>query len=281
VSGLTTALVGVDRSPGSQPLLGCLPDLSEWGIRRIVLAHVMTVSYGQFGAFGHESHCRDWLEQQAETVAGAGFEVAVDVTVSGAPADELVAAAQRHDADLLVIGSRSHNLVRGLFLGGVARGVIGRSTVPVLIERIEPTAPETEQLCAAVCERTLEHVVLATDGSQGSEGAEEMAVLLAGRAGTTEVVTVREPADDRSDSALEAHLGALAARVRAAGGTAAVGVIEGDPSTELMELVEQRASLVIVGRHGRSRVTQRLVGHTAERISERSGRPVLLVPGVG
>lgn len=280
MNGFVTAVVGVDRSPASEPLLECVADLRSWGVERVVLVHVVTVRYGQFGGFGHEQEYRDWLDEWSASLAREGFDVAIDVVASGAPADELVSAARRHGADLLMVGSRSDNLVRRLFLGSVTRRVLQLASVPVLIERIEPTAAGTEQLCESVCQTTLGRVVLATDGSEGSRGAEDAAERLAGRAGVIEVVTVREPNDVRSEPAMRAHLDALAERLRAVGGTATVRILEGDAAEQLTRMAEQQgASLLILGRHGRNRLTEQILGHTAELVSERTRLPVLLVPG--
>jgi nucleotide-binding universal stress UspA family protein len=65
--------------------------------------------------------------------------VTTSVTASGVPADELLAVAQAEGADLVVVGSRSHNFLYEIFLGSVAKQVIRKSQLPVLIERLEPT----------------------------------------------------------------------------------------------------------------------------------------------
>lgn len=58
---------------------------------------------------------------------------------------EILAAAAEYRADLIVIGSRGHNLISRLFLGSVARTVMRQTALPLLLEWVEPTAADTEQ----------------------------------------------------------------------------------------------------------------------------------------
>lgn len=52
---------------------------------------------------------------------------------SGAIGDELLAEAQKADADLLVMGAYGHSRLRELVLGGATRGVLGRGAIPILL----------------------------------------------------------------------------------------------------------------------------------------------------
>jgi len=49
------------------------------------------------------------------------------------PVPEIVAAAEKWNADLIVLGSRRLTAAGGLFLGSVAQGVVKRSSRPVLM----------------------------------------------------------------------------------------------------------------------------------------------------
>jgi nucleotide-binding universal stress UspA family protein len=53
----------------------------------------------------------------------------------GDPAKEIVAAAKKKGADLVVIGSRGFGRLKGLVLGSVAQKVLGHAPCPVLIVR--------------------------------------------------------------------------------------------------------------------------------------------------
>lgn len=53
----------------------------------------------------------------------------------GDPVTEIVAYADQIDAELIVVGSRGHGAVTSALIGSVSRGVLTRSTRPVLIVR--------------------------------------------------------------------------------------------------------------------------------------------------
>ncbi|MDZ7686471.1 MAG: universal stress protein [Gammaproteobacteria bacterium] len=135
--------------------------------------------------------------KDAAPLREAGLEVETSVSASGVPADELLAVAQSEHADFVVVGSRSHNFFHEIFLGSVARDVIRKSTLPVLIERLEPTRAGQAETCAAVCSKALDRILLATDLSEQSGAAENAAVQLAARAGHIDCLTLL--AEDASD----------------------------------------------------------------------------------
>jgi nucleotide-binding universal stress UspA family protein len=273
----TTALVGIDLSAAEPPLLDCVADLRTWGVERVVLAHVIHVDYGRFAGLGHEQRYRSWLEERAASLSGAGLAAETSVTASGRPAVELLARAGEHGADLVVVGSRSHQLAERLFLGSVAADVIRAAEIPVLIERLEPDPDSTGERCVSVCERSLERVLLATDLSEESAGAEEAAAHLAGRAGSVDCLTVVGD-DGLSAEHAEVLARALLDRITAAGGRGAVRVERGDPARLVPTVAAEGYSMVIVGKHGRGRLGDALIGSTAARVAEAAGVSVLVVP---
>jgi nucleotide-binding universal stress UspA family protein len=277
------ALIALDLSPAEQPILECLPALREWGIRQVVLTHVIQVGYIEGAALARRQDYGDWLEKCAGPLRDAGLSVEVQVRAGGVPADEILALASETAVDLIVIGSRGQNVLSRLFLGSVARAVIRRSTVPLLLEWIEPSEVATAARCEAVCEDTLRHVLLATDFSRRSEAAEQAAIALAPRARRVECVHViasdEDPKTPVSPGTAQAALSALVQRIEAAGGRGSATLLEGDAPAEIARYAaSQDASLIVVGTHGQSWVSSIVVGSTASRLCEIAGRPVLLVP---
>lgn len=72
------------------------------------------------------------LEQAAQSVPGYGVTVEV---LAGPPAQALAEAADQHDADLIVVGTRGRGLSRRL-LGSVAQGLVESSKRPVLVAHL-------------------------------------------------------------------------------------------------------------------------------------------------
>jgi nucleotide-binding universal stress UspA family protein len=84
-----------------------------------------------------------WLERVAAE-AGLDAHGAKTEVKAGDPSDQILAAAERHDAELIVLGSSSRG-IRAALLGSVAREVIRSAKRPVLVARDRAEAtPENE-----------------------------------------------------------------------------------------------------------------------------------------
>ncbi len=74
----------------------------------------------------------DGAESMAREKGAAAVSTAL---LFGDPAREIVAAAKKNGADLIVIGSRGYGRLKGLMLGSVAQKVLGQAPCPVLVVR--------------------------------------------------------------------------------------------------------------------------------------------------
>lgn len=278
-----TAVVALDLSPASEAMLECMTDLRRWGIRKVILVHVVEVGYIRGARYGREADCVGWLERHGQRLREAELESEVLVCDSGVPADEILRAAGKFRADLVVIGSRGHSTVRDLFVGSVARDVMQKSQLPLLLERVEPTAEAQGALCRAVCTDTLRRVLLASDFSKASMGAEEAAVSLAPQSQRVDCLHVMTPAAREATPALptmaQAALEAILARIRSRGGDGVARLADGDPADTIARIAdEEGSSLILLGKHGQGRLASLLLGSTAARVGEIARCPVLMVP---
>jgi nucleotide-binding universal stress UspA family protein len=240
---------------------------------------VIQVGYGHGGGYGHEDDYRSWLDARAEPLRTAGLTVSVSVTASGVPADELLAVARAEGADLVVVGSRSHNFLHEVFLGSVAKEVIRKSDMPVLIVRLEPVQAGDAETCAAICSQALDRILLAVDLSAQSKSAEDAAVRLAAKAGHIDCLTVL-PNDATEDDrqAAESRHRELIQRIEDVGGNAGSRIEQGEPSETIGRAGQEGYSLIIVGKHGRNWIEGKIIGTTAAKVCETARRPVLMVP---
>jgi nucleotide-binding universal stress UspA family protein len=81
------------------------------------------------------------LDDAAELATAYGVRVTYEV-VAGIPSEEIVAEADRIDADLIIVGSRGRGPVASALLGSVSRAVLHASDRPVLIVRGATLAKE-------------------------------------------------------------------------------------------------------------------------------------------
>jgi len=269
-------LVGVDFSPSENALLSCLPELKRWGTETLVLAHMIPVGYTATAGYGHEADYLKELEEKAEPLRQAGLTVETRVRDSSQPAKDFVALAGELGADMMLVGSRSHNFLHKLFLGSFATEVLQQAELPVLVERIEKSAEQTVEACEAVCRQNLDKVLLATDLSREVVNAEKTAIALAEKAGQVNLLTVAE--EGLSEEAVRDHLDALKQRLPAFGKEGEILIAEGTPSAAIIREALNDYTLIIMGKHGNGRHAESLVGSTAEKVCRDSGRPVLVVP---
>lgn len=264
-------VVAVDFSPATEPLLSCLSELRSLGAARVTLLHIMPVRYPSAPPPPeHHALYEDLLDEHARRLRADGFEVETRL-VLGDPATEIVQSGRA--ADLILIGSRGHNLLYRLLIGSTAAEVVRTAETPVLLDRIEPGEGAG---CAAVCASKVRRLLLATDGSESARAAERLALALSENAERLILVTVLDDGSDDEDAA-RAHLDGLARTTR---GDVAVYVERGEKTSEVIRRVAdaEDATLVIIGRNGRGYLSGNVLGSTAEAVAVRSGRPVLLVP---
>jgi nucleotide-binding universal stress UspA family protein len=166
----THVLVALDLSPATDAMLRCLPGLRDLGTRTLTLVHVAEVDYPVFGAVAGMVEHRRRMEALVPALTAKGFEVRVEAT-SGNPAGEILRVAEERGASLVLVGSRSHSLVREAFVGSVAWEVVRRARIPVLLQPFErgaegPDAPLVPTSCDLHS-----HVLHPTDFSPPAERA--------------------------------------------------------------------------------------------------------------
>ena len=135
-------LVPLDGSPqAGEALRYALDTFPE---ATIVLVHVLTPIDGGIGADGLLSDPAGVVDEQRERAeelfddaeATAGDDRTVErELLAGRPATEVVAYAEDHDIDGIVMGSHGRDGAARLLLGSVSETVVRRSPVPVTVVR--------------------------------------------------------------------------------------------------------------------------------------------------
>lgn len=208
--------------------------------------------------------------------------------------EALTHLVEKERADLVVVGTRSRGALERLFLGSVSHGLLRLSNISVLVAR--PRQSQAEE-CSPRQPARVRRILAATDLSDSGNRAVEYALALLPAGGQLALLhvihkplfsdmapvpdpLVNSPEGRRMDRALaQAELRKL---VPAAEGGHEVEV-EAIESADVPEAILQAAErydvdLIVLGRHGQSRLAAALVGSTARATASRSPRPVLLVP---
>ena len=72
------------------------------------------------------------LDEALEKLSAPSFEAHAEL-VEGSDADAILTLAEKHRADLIVMGTRGFGAVKGLLVGSVSRKVIHLATCPVMV----------------------------------------------------------------------------------------------------------------------------------------------------
>jgi nucleotide-binding universal stress UspA family protein len=138
-------LVAVDGSPYTKRMLGYLTAHDEWlgGAHEYTVLHSVPAVPPRAAAVISKDTLKAYYDDEAEKVLKpirAFFAKHRDlkttfVVRSGPAADNIVATAEKIDADMIIMGSHGHSSLANLVLGSVATKVLAHSRAPVLLVR--------------------------------------------------------------------------------------------------------------------------------------------------
>ena len=146
-------LIATDGSPSALQAIEVGLDLAEEEGSEAIFVHVAPAKdvlpvMGGFGmaapvSMPHELGEADrvCLDDAVRIAEELGLEAKTKL-LAGDPAKEIVAYADSIDADLIVVGSHGYGAISGALLGSVSRGILHRTTRPVLIVRQVPQPVE-------------------------------------------------------------------------------------------------------------------------------------------
>jgi 3-phenylpropionate/trans-cinnamate dioxygenase ferredoxin reductase subunit len=256
-----TIVVGTDGSPTATKAVEVAQKLAKRLRGRLVLV-------GALDAYGLQ---RQPLQTALLEAAEAARAKKVDATaelIEGTPGESIVAAAKKHDADLIVVGNRGMGQATRFRLGSVPDWVAHDAPCDLLIvdttERGGPRDPVPPYA----------RILAGTDGSGTATEAVRKAYTLASvYGGTVTLVHVGDPV-----------IGAIKLEEVADARPDDVEVerrtVEGDPAQLICELAEtEDVQLVVVGNKGMSGV-RRFLGSVPNKVAHEVPSDVLIVKTV-
>lgn len=137
----------------------------------------------------------------------------------------------------------------------------------------------------------LEKILLATDGSQHSEGAIREAIIFAAKCSSKiyacmaietnpEYETTSTNVLEKEEAEAAAHLASIKARAEKEGLRCETALHEGIDAAQAIveEAEEKKVDMIVIGRHGRKGLLKALVGELAEKVVIHAPCKVLVVP---
>ncbi len=261
-------VVAVHFESPYQPLLDSLSELRKLGTQRFTLVDVLRIDDPDDLSEAHRQEARRRLKQKQADLQAAGLKVDIQQPV-GFPAPELTKIGRGYGAQLILLGSRGEGLLREFYHGSTVLELARQATLPVLMERIDPSF-------GTAYGEVFRHPILATDFSVKASAAHALALDLAERAGKLTVLHVNE-AGYHADG--QAKLEAIADEVRQRGAEVSTRLESGTPATTIRRLAEKEAgSVVIVGKRGDGPGRDLAIGTTAQAVARNCPCSVLVVP---
>jgi nucleotide-binding universal stress UspA family protein len=269
-------LFATDGSPESQGAAALLADLPLETDSTITVAHVRE----------DEELTRDPVLAAAQKALSHATAAVQFLAPVGHPAEEIVEAAERAPADLVVLGSRGHSAVERFFVGSVAERVARHAPCPVLVVR-PPVRP-------------LRQVVIGVDSSDASTAAvawlrgfplpDDCEVRLVTAVANLyqishehfvlmpPIVEQQTSLADWERERAQARLEQLAGELRESGRSVVTELRTGDSASELLDVAEtEGADLIVVGSHGLTGLDRFLLGSVSENVLRHAHCSVLIV----
>lgn len=292
------ALVALDQSEASNLLIEALPHFKQFGTKKVTLVTVVSVPFtGKRTEFNTEKYSEK-LKEYKKKLEGEDFIVETELR-SGIyyyPPSEILTAADEHDADFVVIGSRGQSKVEELLLGSTATEVLQRSRLPVYLanidmEQLDEESDERRLVMTQSIEDSLNHVLHATDFSETAYRAFDVIKELDDEGKIEKIslihvqghhaIALKDPASyealtERSKEHLEEIRNSLSDKTRS---TAELIITFGTPGKEIISAIEDNAvTLVVMGSQGKGFVHEFFLGGVSTQVTRFSKVPVLLVP---
>jgi nucleotide-binding universal stress UspA family protein len=130
-------VVGVDGSDGSDRAVAEATEVAKRDGASVVLVHVVEriAAKGDMAPLhADEPAVKERVEKQAADLRDAGVDADVrfESIILGGPARSIADVAAETGADLIVVGTRGHSALAGVFLGSVTQKLLHLASCPVL-----------------------------------------------------------------------------------------------------------------------------------------------------
>lgn len=222
---------------------------------------------------------RERAAHAVDAVADEAVERGISTSTSvreGRPHREIVAAAERRDADLLVLGTHGRTGLRRRLLGSVATSVIQDAPCPVL----------TVGAAATDGSRRIDELLVATDGRPGANAAVEQGIELADTIGVTvHALSVVDDVHSRLSVVLDAFeqvateaTAEIVDRAAKRGVEAVAAVEHGVPHERIVKYAgDEGVDLIVMGTESRTGLDRVAFGSVSQRVVATAPVPVLTV----
>lgn len=268
-------LVATDFSESSRGALRAAISLAKSCLASIEAVHVDVARFPRF-----TSHGAEWLAELQQRF-DAFFPTELypksrkEIVTGHSATQEILAAARRNEADLIILGTHGHNTMERLLLGSVTQQVTRDSEIPVLVVHQFPGE-----------ESHFDRVLVPTDFSDVATAALDYGVRFANFLKADlhyvhvadvpmleETQTVPQSCELNVDAVLKQTVERLHVE-----GKVVEATLSGDPVREILRYIDSKQmDWVVMGTHGRKGLERMLLGSVTAGVIAHSKVPALTI----
>ncbi len=271
----------------TEQMIECLSGIVQNGIKEVLLFHVQSASEIAAGNINSQ-YDEKLLEKWKNIFIEAGVQASYRI-VSGVPWIEIVDLIDKGDFSFTFMGSHGNSFLDRVFLGSVTENVIHHSSKPVLIYKIQRSGSKPVEFCRNVFGK----ILYATDFSETSKNCipyiENMMTSRTQSLTILHVQDMRNLKHTAPDQIEEFNridlerLEELKKHFESKGVTRVISLLtSGYSIPEILNYaLTEEATVIVIGRKGKSNIKEMLLGGVAETIIHKSTVPVFMVEGKG
>lgn len=168
-------LVTTDFSDGLHRLVNFIPELSQAGWQQIVFLHCVPFQDDRNIPQVDEAQQASAEAKLAPALTNCPRDIEVHIELStcsnsaGAKAKAILAAVEKYQSELVVIGTSLHSLLNEKLFGSTTSELAPKTAVPLLILRPQLVSAYTEEEMALRCQHLLRYLLIPYDGSQSAQ----------------------------------------------------------------------------------------------------------------
>lgn len=137
IRAYSTILVPLDHTESDSDAISNAVAIAKSTGAELILLHieegVPSRLYGSLASTAEVNEGEDYLQKMAHSVRAEGVRVKIEIRHGGSPANEIAAAAQTLDPDLVVMAAHGHRGLKDLIFGSTINKVRHHLKIPILI----------------------------------------------------------------------------------------------------------------------------------------------------
>jgi len=277
---INTVLIPADFTIEMEDLLGCVGELKNAGLKKVILLHVVDIHKTQGLAPMFERNAKERIENYANIARELELETEALVMV-GDVRRTIAEIADRKNADAIIMGATTKGFIQGKLLGRTTE-FIARSSKKILLVEKYDTLKEGKEVYEKACRTKFSRILVPLDFSKESMEAIEQLREFEGI--VKEIVFMHVIDDIKNMDLLDEQRKEAKEKLRRikeqfADIESQVFIIEGVPSDEIVKFASiEDITLIMLTTRGKGILIDLLLGSTAESVLRKTKKPVLLIP---